>query len=81
MLLLMILSPIRDPFKEIIHAYLFILVAIFTRNLLLYFTYFSDDLLSFDCVLTTVGPIWFTNVFITVVLCVTEEHFSFLICF
>ena len=43
------------------------LVAIFIRNLLLSFTYLGDDclyLLSFYCVLATVGPIpiGFTNV-------------------
>ena len=44
MLLLMLLSPVRDPFKEIIHAYLFTyLSSYFIRNLLLRFTYFSDD--------------------------------------
>ena len=52
MLLLILLSPIRDPFKEIIHViYLFILVAMFIRNLLLYFTYFSDDYIYYHFIL------------------------------
>ena len=41
MLLLMLLSQIRDPFKEItcLFIYLFILVAIFIRNLFIMILY------------------------------------------
>ena len=60
--------------------YLFILVAIFIRNLLLYLTYFSILTLILLCI-ENCSPYMIPNVFITAILCVTEEQFPILICF